>query len=214
MTNNTDTFLRNKVWGFLLEHKISELPVNAFELAEKCKCKTITYEYYSFYVKMSVEYIIQKYGMDGFVFWSEKLGKFVICYNEIMSDGVIRWTIVHEISHIILGHTAKGKPILTRIRKITHPYIESESDGFTRRVLCPLIVLHDCWAIEVEAIMKLCGVSFEAATHRSDYMKILEARRKWRTDPREVEVEKQFLPFILRYLRTDFLVEFAMEITA
>lgn len=214
MDDREDIFLRNLAWKYLLNKHIDSLPVDIFGLADSCGYVNMTYKEYSELTGKPKEYIIQKYDDDGFVFWSKHYKAFVICYNEIVPPAIVRWTIMHEISHIELKHVTPISPPLTRIRKITHPLIEKEADGFARRVLCPSIVLHDCRATEVEAIMKLCGVSLEAAKWRSDYMKTLEARRMWRTDPREVEVEKQFLPFILRYLRNDFLVEFAMELMA
>lgn len=205
--------MRNVAWKFLLEHKVSELPVNAFALAAKCGCETMNYEKFSLYVKKPVEYIKQEYGNDGFVFWSVKFNSFIICYNDKMSADIIRRTIVHEIAHIALGHV-KQDDFSLKARTVKNMFMEIEADEFAMDVLCPPIVLHDCRATSANAIMKLCGISFTAAEYRSDYMKTLEARMKWRTDPREVEVEQQFLPFILRYLRTDFLVEFAMELTA
>lgn len=75
--------------------------------------------------------------------------------------------------------------------------------------------MHDCQALEVGEIMSFCGISQTAAEYRSDYIKKLEIRNKWRTDPLEVEVEKQFRMFILSYLRNKALYscEFAEEFT-
>lgn len=209
-----DIFLREIAWKFLMDQKIDKLPVSALAVARNSGYKVITYNEFADQIGMTTDYLIEKYDNDGFVFWSKADSCFTICYNQSLPFTASRWTVMHEIAHIVLKHVTPETPTLTRIRKIEHPRFERESDGFTRRVLCPSIVLHDCKALEVSEIMELCGISEEAARYRSDYIKKLEARNKWRTSHLEVEVEKQFKMFILRFLRNKCMYEIADGSTA
>lgn len=204
-----DIFLRNTAWNFLIKQNICSLPVSASSIAIANNYEIVKYSDFALAINKPIDYIIDKYDNDGFVFWSNRQQKYIICYNEKVPAPIVRWTVMHEIAHIELGHVTKTSPEMTRIRKIEHPYFEFEADGFTRRVLCPSIVLHDCEAIITEDIMELCGISRQAAKHRSDYMKILEQRNMWRTDPLEIQVEKQFKSFIIHYLRSKYMYEFA-----
>lgn len=106
---------------------------------------------------------------------------------------------MHEMGHIYLRHITSDMPVLSRVRTDKRTFFEVEAQGFARRVICPSIVLHNCHAIEPEHIMKLCGISYEAALHRSAYMKTLETRGMFRTDPLEIEVEQLFEPFVRSY---------------
>lgn len=200
-----DIFLRNSAWNFILDQKIKELPINSFVIAQMNDCKVITYKELSKSINKTINYLKETYSDDGFVFWSSSKCCYIICYNDELPSTAIRWTIMHEISHIRLEHVNKDTPALTRIRRIEHPIFEREADGFVRRVLCPSIVLHNCKALEVIEIMQLCGISKQAAFYRSEYIKRLEIRSKWRLDPLELKVENQFKSFTEKYLFNKFL---------
>lgn len=214
MANREDIFLREAAWHFLIDQKIKKLPVSSLAVAQSNGYKVITYKEFAEEIGKPIQYLIETYDNDGFVFWSKAESRFIICYNSDLPLAVCRWTVMHEIAHIVLGHVSPSTPALTRIRRIEHPRFEREADGFVRRVLCPSIVIHDCQATETSDIMSLCGISREAAEYRSDYIKKLEIRNKWRTDPLEIEVEQQFKLFILMHLRNKYMCEFAKEIAA
>lgn len=214
MINREDIFLREQAWQFILKMKINKLPVNSWNVAEQCGYKVLKYEELAQIIDKTIEYIIDMYDNDGFVFWSGAEQCFVICYNSNLHNSIYRWTIMHEVAHVVLGHISPSTPALKRIRQVEHPRLEREADGFARRVLCPSIVLHDCKATEIADIMNLCGISREAALYRSNYIKQLEARNKWRIDPLERKVESQFEKFISNYIKIKYLFEFSREFIA
>lgn len=214
-------FLQHAAWRFLLDQKIDSLPVDPFRIAIQNGWIVYTYEEFAALVHKSVESLISRYEKDGFAFWSRRDGRFIICYNAALPFSVCRWTLLHEMAHIHLQHINPGTPILSRIRSEDRPLFEREAQGFARRVLCPSIVLHNCKAFEPDQIMRLCGISREAADYRSEYIKKLECRGKFCVDLLEREVEKQFAPFVERYTlqelkrwNYDFLFEIAKEISA
>lgn len=209
-------FLQEAAWRFLLDQHITSLPVDPFRITSKNGWLVYTYEEFASLVHKSVHDLIDRYEKDGFTFWSRHDECFIICYNTALPFPVCRWTLLHEIAHIHLRHITTETPIKTRVRTEDRPLFEREAQGFARRVLCPSIVLHGCKAFEPEQIMRLCGISYDAAVYRSEYIKILEARGMFNTSPLERQVERQFAPFVSRYIlhemrRTnyDFLFEFA-----
>lgn len=214
-------YLQESAWRFLLDQNINALPVDPFRLASQNGWLVYTYEEFATLVHRSVQDLINRYENDGFAFWSRRDGCFIICYNAALPFSVCRWTLLHEIAHIHLRHINSQTTILSRVRTEDRPLFEREAQGFARRVLCPSIVLHNCKAFEPEQIMRLCGVSGEAAGYRSEYIKKLEARGKFNTDPLETQVEEMFAPFVRRYMlqemkrrNYDFLFEFAEEFSA
>lgn len=214
-------FLQESAWRFLLEQKIDSLPVDPFHITSQNGWLIFTYEEFATLVHKSVQSLISHYEKDGFAFWSRRDGCFIVCYNAALPFPVCRWTILHEIAHIYLRHINPETPILSRVRTEDRPLFEREAQGFARRVLCPSIVLHNCKAFEPDQIMRLCGISHEAAVYRSEYIKKLESRGKFCTNPLEREVEKQFAPFVRRYMlqelkrrNYDFLFEIADNISA
>ncbi|MEA5057736.1 MAG: ImmA/IrrE family metallo-endopeptidase [Anaerotignum propionicum] len=214
-------YLQHAAWRFILDQNINSLPVDPFRIARKNGWIIYTYEEFATLVNKSVETLISRYENDGFAFWSRRDGCFIICYNSTLPFSVCRWTLLHEMAHIYLKHISSENPLLSRVRTQERSLLEVEAQGFARRVLCPSIVLHNCKAFEPEEIMRLCGISREAAGYRSDYIKKLELRGKFRVDPLEIQVEDQFFCFVRKYniqklkrITYNFLFEIAGEISA
>ena len=136
-----------------------------------------------------------RYDPDGFVTWSKRASGYVIYYNQNMNEQQLRWTLMHELSHVHLGHV---QALRTREKGKLHAWMETEADGMTRRVLCPSIVLHDLQALQPERIARCCGVSRQAARFASERMAVFERRNCYRMDALERQVEQQFMDFIRR----------------
>lgn len=73
----------------------------------------------------------------GFTIPNFKKGKYIICFNEGKDEKTIRFTIAHEIGHIVLGHREDNS--------IT----DKEANCFARNVLCP-IQIADGFGVETE----------------------------------------------------------------
>lgn len=116
----------------------------------------------------------------------------------------IRFTLAHEIAHILLGHEMKiniignfrSKYTVENKDEFTNNPIESEANIFAASLMAPACVL---WALNIKdenSIMELCGLSYTSAKVRLERMKILYKRNAFLTSPLEKQVYKQFLPFI------------------
>lgn len=93
---------------------------------------------------------------------------------------VQRYSIAHEIGHILLGIGLS----------------EHEAERFAIDILAPACVL---WKLDIHAaeeISNLCSISITAARNRAKRMEVLYARNKFLTSPLERQVYSQFIDFI------------------
>lgn len=84
--------------------------------------------------------------------------QYMIVYNDQQIQQRVRWTIAHEIGHIVLGHVDG---------RVMDGDIEAEANYFARELLAPLAVLDELGARSTEAIAAACGLSAEAAAIRA-----------------------------------------------
>lgn len=129
----------------------------------------------------------------------DEQGKWTIVYDDTETLGRTRFTIAHELGHILLGHELEAG--FTHYRKISEgkPSKETQADEFAARVLAPACVL---WALDVydtNEIAELCNISLKAAEFRSQRMYTLKERNAFLMHPLEREVYNVFLPWIERY---------------
>ncbi len=166
-------FSRNLAWEIIVKEHISELPIKVIPLCKRLGIKVIKY---------SEAPNVPKEG-DGFSAVISK--RAYIFYN----DGAIpqrqRFTIAHEIGHILLNHNE------TEVEDK-----EAEADVFASRLLMPACILKECKVQTEEDIMLLCDVSKAAAEIRLKRLKVLTERNKFYLHPSERKVKKRFDKFI------------------
>lgn len=82
--------------------------------------------------------------------------------------GRIRWTLAHEIGHIVLNHLSDYE--LTSINRTLTPYqsraLEQEADLFAKEFLSPSYILSRLGIDEWEDIESICKLSNQAAYYR------------------------------------------------
>lgn len=106
-----------------------------------------------------------------------------------------RFTVAHELGHILLGHTGKYQ-LVNREPDPKDDPIEQAANVFASRLLAPACVL---WALDArspEQIAELCQISHKAAVLRAERMAELYQRGRFLASPLERLVYQQFLPFI------------------
>lgn len=111
-----------------------------------------------------------------------------------------RFTVAHELGHILLGHVGEYKLINREPSPKDNP-IEQAANVFASRILAPACVL---WALDArtpEEIEALCEISHQAACFRAERMSILYARNKFLLSPLEQHVYQKFGEFIRRHKR-------------
>lgn len=126
-----------------------------------------------------------------------KSGEWTIVYNDNEPRERVRYTIAHELGHILLGHELRaGFGHYRKAGGERKPIEETQADEFAARVLAPACVM---WALDVHTaddIAALCGISKQAAQIRAQRMALLRERNKFLTSPLERKVFETFQPWI------------------
>lgn len=106
-----------------------------------------------------------------------------------------RYTIIHELGHVYLGHPlVDGKYFRTFNVNDANEY---EAERFAIDVLAPACVL---WGLDLHTakdISEACNISLTAAQRRAERMAVLYQRNRFLTSPLERQVFEQFKPFII-----------------
>lgn len=187
---------RDVAWQSLYAYGVRELPVKVSAL-----CKQLGLILHS-YERGAAS--ISEFGLDGQCKISDGFtvlfhGRYYIFYNSAMSVSRMRFTVAHELGHIVLGHVQEGKPTpRNREPEQNDQPMEHMANVYASRLLAPACVLHDLAASTPEQISALCDISLQSARYRAERMDELEQRNRFGTSPLERKVHRRFLPFILK----------------
>lgn len=176
---------RNATWEMLLDLEIKELPVKITDLCRR--------------IGIPVKFADLGAEQDGYS--AIVNDKPIIVINSLKRDNTarMRFTVAHELGHIMLGHVGVYE-LVNREPSPSDNEIEQQANIFASRLLAPACVLWGCNVQSPEEIMQLCDISHQAAQFRFNRMKVLYERQKFLISPLEKKVYKQFKPFMLRYL--------------
>lgn len=175
---------RDASWRCLIDAGVSSMPIKVLKIA-------------AFYgVKITKDSAVQFLdpGVSGCTLLDE--AGWQIVYNDKEPRGRARFTIAHELGHILLGHEISDSRGHFRTASDRREPAEKQADEFAARLLAPACVL---WALELykpEDIMRVCDISAEAAGYRAERMKVLRERGKFLTSPLERQVFELFKPWI------------------
>lgn len=122
-------------------------------------------------------------------------GVWYIVFDDTDTRGKQRFTVAHELGHILLGHALKNG-YYTRRSNIVKPEDERAADMFAARLLAPACVLWGIGATTAEQIAAVCDISITAARIRAERLDLLRKRDKFLTSPIEREVYQKFENYI------------------
>lgn len=185
---------RDAAWQALIRFKASKMPVR---ISDGIKQMGVILAPYS-----KSEAFLTRLGLAALLWETDGLsvreqGKYYIFYREDMTLARVRFTVAHELGHIVLGHL-ECQTHTTRNRepqKDDAP-IEQMANVFASRLLAPACVLHALNASTPKQISELCEISLTAARFRAERMEALNKRGAFGTSPLERDVYKQFQDFI------------------
>lgn len=128
---------------------VRRLPVRMCHLARSCNVRLFTYTDYARAAETTVEEIIRRFGPDGF---TQRLGgSTAVFYRECANLRRVRWTVAHELAHVLLGHLdGQGDPRTA----------DRQADRLARELLCPAAVVAACGC---DDLVELCDISPSAA---------------------------------------------------
>ncbi|MDM5332851.1 ImmA/IrrE family metallo-endopeptidase [Ureibacillus composti] len=177
---------------------IRELPVDPFKIIEQCP---------NWYVQSWSElrkatghkdpYNLKQKGIEARTQILRGSNEYLIVYDDTYSESRIRWTIAHEIGHIVLGHlsdfeeTALNRGGLT---KKQYGVLEVEAHWFAEAILAPNALLHLFSIKEAQEIAFLCDISKNASEKCEKHLNNFP----WNNQPEERELLRNFYPFFYR----------------
>lgn len=188
---------RNAVWDILIQYKIDSLPISLTQLCAQMGIELVSFKTAKSFLKAKGLWK-HTYLNDGFTCVINQ--KTFTFYNDsVISKGRVRFTIAHELGHIVLGHLDSNSAACRSSislwnrgeKKEPNPY-ESMANIFASRLLAPACVLHELQILSENEIAEKCGLSRLAAHYRAERMAELEARNKFYLDKREIIVAKNF----------------------
>ena len=172
--------IRNSAWQCLLDFQLDKLPIDVLQIARAIGVRVIK----DSLVNDLLPSENGKAYFDG--------QQWIIIYNDKNPTELSRFTVAHELGHILLGHE------LTHIKYANvqefkiRPKSEQQADAFAIRLLCPACVL---WGLELHTAKEIaehCRIPESIAAPRARRMKALYSRGKFLTDPQEEQLYRQF----------------------
>lgn len=178
---------RDAAWQCLFDARIDSLPVKMLKVTSHFEIDVL---------KNSEVKLL--YPLESGCCMVDRAGKWTIVFDDTENNERIRFTVAHELGHILLGHELKAG--FGHYRRITEdkPSIETQADEFAIRLLSPACVLKALGISSPNDIAKICDISQKAAEYRAERLSILLQRDKFLISPLEKKVFENFLPWIER----------------
>lgn len=187
---------RNASWKILIDCGVDRLPV---QVSDVCKCLGVRMLFYTDAGALLRNKVLERIAeqTDGLSLYIKDTP--VILCNDKLPIARMRFTVAHELGHIILRHILPGQAT-TRNREPSpdDDQEETAANQFAARLLAPACVLWGVGARSPDEIAALCGISHQAATYRAIRMAELYRRNKFLSHPMERAVFAQFQPIIDR----------------
>lgn len=183
---------RNAAWQCLIDAEINSLPVKTLKITSHLGIDVL---------KNSEVKLLHT--LESGCCMVDRTGKWMIVFDDTEAKGRIRFTVAHEIGHILLGHELEAG--FRHYRRITEgkTSIETQADEFAIRLLSPACVLKALDISSPNDIAEICDISQKAAEYRAERINLLLQRGKFLTSPLEKKVFENFLPWIERQKQQD-----------
>lgn len=178
---------RDLAWQILRREKIRALPVDVVQICRRLGIKVLEHAELAPEVGDGLSCIL---GGVPYVF-----------IRPGQSRQRCRFTVAHELGHILLGHVGKYE-LVNREPSPQDDPVEQAANIFAARLLAPACVLWGCRVSSAAEIAALCDISATAAGVRWERMQILLTRGKFLTSEIERKVYRNFKGYIKRYLES------------
>ncbi|MBC8558856.1 ImmA/IrrE family metallo-endopeptidase [Fumia xinanensis] len=191
---------RDLAWKIILDMGFTELPIKVSAICRKLGIQVRSYEKAKKLLKRhQLEH--KTLEIDGFTLGID--GRYTILFNEHCSIQRNRFTVAHELGHILLGHVPKDGIHITAINREPSSKdnpLEQQANVFASRLMAPLCVLKSLRINDAKDIARLCDISETAAQFRFNRLKLINEREQHKScyglSPLEMEVLEQFRPYI------------------
>lgn len=143
-------------------------PVNIIDLIEKLPNTLLaTYEEFANWIKKDVGFVVKRVAKNNDAFTLNRNDEYIIVYNPDITENVverIRFSIAHEIGHILLNHFDAGDSILMRggLSETKYKILEDEANKFAQELLAPTFIMNtNRW--NIDNVRDIFDVSKEVA---------------------------------------------------
>lgn len=186
---------------FIVREGLCGLPVEPKEIALRHHWKIEEVGDIAKDLYCSHEYVLKRFvkSKDGAAYYCDCTDEYKIVINEkIRSRGRIRWTLMHEIGHIVLNHLKDyNKATITRgLNADEYDVLEKEAHYFAGQILAPPVILYKLNVHSVVKLKNICSLSDEAAAIRYSYL--IDWINKGKILPIEQNIISQFYNFIYK----------------
>lgn len=137
---------------------------------------------------------------------------YLVVYDDRMENyRRVRWTIAHEIGHIVLGHlisfeaTALCRGSLTEAE---YKVLEREADTFAANLLAPMTIINRLSSVQTKAdFMELCDLSGEASDNCMEELQLFKSGKRLPFPIKEEDIlHRLFFRFINEFNGTEIPV--------
>ena len=183
---------RDLAWKVLYRSRATNLPIPVQDICKRERIRLVTYA--------SGADLIHRLGLEEHTVGNDAFSlRGIIFYDDRTSIGRQRFSIAHEIGHILL-HSPKGATVYNREPTPNDDPLEAEANVFASRLLTPLCVLHYMNVQSAPEIAELCNISLTAANIRFERLQLIRERDKqvgcFLTSPYERRVYRRFQRYI------------------
>lgn len=179
--------VQQKAFDFLIQNNISKLPYN---LSSICK-------QYSIKIFADNDNKVLSPNTKGLVFFSG--GFFNIIINKQYSIQEQRYTLAHELGHILLRHIKTSSDENLQhfdIGVAMKSPMEYQAEMFAIDILAPLCILWETKVETADDIMRLCNIPYSTADFRAGQIALLKDSKQVIFSKKEHQICKQFNGFI------------------
>jgi len=182
MTKEEYKEIRDLAWSILIETNINKLPVDIIKVCEKLNIKIRSYDN---------NHKLAKIYKNGFSLITS-CGEKSIYYNKSINNiNRCRFTIAHELGHIMLNHNKKTNK--------SYKELEKEANMFAIRILSPICILHEINISSPDELSNVCKISNSASYFRYKKMKKARVKNLFYYSEKEKIILHQFRDFINQY---------------
>lgn len=203
-------YARQRAYRLLCELEIERLPVDPWKVATSlpnvhiCKWTDLRDN-----CNDDDPLFIDKEGADAKTQHLRGQADYLVVYDDRVENYQrVRWTIAHEIGHIVLGHLVSFEATALCRGSLTekdYKVLEREADTFAVNLLAPMTIINRLPSIQTKAdIMKLCNLSGEASDNCMEELRLIKSGKKLPFPIKEEDVlHRLFFRFINEFNGTE-----------
>ena len=178
------SYARQRAYRLLCELEIDRLPIDPWAIANALpNVHVLKWSELRDNCHQADPLSIDEEGADAKTQHIRGRDDYLVVYDDrVLSPGRIRWTVAHEIGHIVLGHlvsfdaTALCRGSLTEAE---YYVLEREADCFAVNLLAPMTIMNRIPSVKTAYdYMEMCELSEEASKNCLEELSLLKSGKR------------------------------------